>query len=98
MGMTAGMIPCPEALGVLLLAVGLQRTALGLVMIVAFSTGLAAVLVGLGLVLVTAGPAVSRFADRVPGWVTTRLPLVSAAVVTVLGGVMTVTGLIGLAG
>jgi hypothetical protein len=39
-GVTAGMIPCPEALGVLLLAIGLQRVALGLMMIVAFSVGL----------------------------------------------------------
>ena len=60
MGVSAGMIPCPEALSVLLLAIGLNRTALGLVMIVAFSLGLAAVLVGLGLVLVTAAPALSR--------------------------------------
>ena len=96
MGVTAGMIPCPEALSVLLLAVGLQRTGLGLVMIVAFSVGLAAVLVGLGLVLVSAGPAVSRFSDRLPGWVTTRVPLVSAVVVAVLGAVMTVTGVAGL--
>jgi ABC-type nickel/cobalt efflux system permease component RcnA len=97
MGVTAGMIPCPEALGVLLLAIGLQRVALGLTMIVAFSVGLAAVLVGLGLLLVTAGPAVSRFTDRVPGWVTTRLPLVSALVVAILGAVMTGSALISLA-
>jgi nickel/cobalt exporter len=97
-GVTAGMIPCPEALGVLLLAVALHRVALGLVMIVAFSVGLAAVLVGLGLALVTAGPTVSRFTDRVPGWVTTRLPLISALVVAILGGVMTGSALISLAG
>lgn len=98
MGVTAGMIPCPEALSVLLLAVGLQRTALGLLMIVAFSAGLAAVLVGLGLVLVTAGSVKDRVTNRVPGWVTTRLPLVSAAVVAVLGAVMTVTAVATLAG
>ena len=92
MGASAGIIPCPEALSVLLLAVGLHRTALGLVMIVAFSVGLAAVLVGLGLLLVTAAPALSRVTDRRAGWVTQRLPLVSAVVVTLLGGVMTVTG------
>ena len=67
-------------------------------MIVAFSVGLAAVLVGLGLVLVAAGPTASRLTDRVPGWVTTRVPLVAALVVVVLGGVMAGSGLIGLAG
>jgi nickel/cobalt transporter (NicO) family protein len=39
MGGSAGIIPCPEALSVLLLAIGLHRTALGLLMIVAFSVG-----------------------------------------------------------
>jgi len=97
-GGSAGIIPCPEALSVLLLAIGLNRTALGLVMIVAFSLGLAAVLVGLGLLLVTAAPALSRFTSRRSAWVTAHLPLASAVVVTILGGVMTVTGVGGLIG
>ena len=93
MGVPAGIIPCPEALSVLLLAIGLNRTALGLVMIVAFSVGLAAVLVGLGLLLVTAGPALSRVSGRRSTWVTARLSLFSAVVVAVLGAVMTVSGI-----
>ena len=84
--------------GALLLAIGLNRTGLGMVMIFAFSVGLAAVLVGLGILLVTAAPVVSRFAGRGAGRVTARLPLVSAVVVAVLGGVMTATGVSGLAG
>ena len=97
MGVSAGIIPCPEALSVLLLAIGLNRTALGMGMIVAFSAGLAAVLVGLGLVLVTGTPVLSRFTDRRAGWLTARLPLVSAVVVAILGGTMTMTGLSSLA-
>jgi ABC-type nickel/cobalt efflux system permease component RcnA len=97
MGMSAGMIPCPEALSVLLLAIGLNRTALGLVMIVAFSVGLAAVLVGLGLVLVGTPSVLSRATDRRPAWVA-RVPLLSALVVAVLGAVMTATGVGGLLG
>lgn len=89
MGAAGGLIPCPEALGVLILAVGLHRTALGLAMIVAFSAGLGAVLVGLGLILVTAR---DRFTDVRPGPLLRRLPVVSAAVVVVLGVVMTVSG------
>src|SRR3712207_9145803 len=61
---------CPEALSVLLLAIGLDRTALGMVMIAAFSVGLAAVLVSLGLPLVAAGPAVAPLDGRRPPWVT----------------------------
>jgi ABC-type nickel/cobalt efflux system permease component RcnA len=67
-------------------------------MIVAFSAGLAAVLVGLGLLLVTAAPILSRFTTPRSEWFTSRLPLLSAVVVTVLGGVMAVTGVGGLAG
>lgn len=96
LGASAGVIPCPEALSVLLLAIGLNRTALGLGMIVAFSAGLAAVLVGLGLLLVTAAPALSRFTGRRFGGVAARLPLLSAVVVAILGGAMTVTGVSGL--
>ena len=54
MGVSRGIVPCPEALGVLLLAVGVHRTALGVGMILAFCTGLAVVLIGLGLILVSA--------------------------------------------
>jgi ABC-type nickel/cobalt efflux system permease component RcnA len=98
MGLSAGMIPCPEALSVLLLAIGLHRTGLGLVMIVAFSVGLAAVLVGLGLLLVTAAPVLSRATDGRGAWITARLPLLSAGVVAVLGGAMAATGLSTLVG
>jgi nickel/cobalt transporter (NicO) family protein len=98
LGASAGIIPCPEALSVLLLAIGLNRTALGLGMIVAFSVGLAAVLVGLGLLLVTAEPVLSRVTGRRSAWVTARLPLLSAVVVAILGGAMTVTGVSGLTG
>jgi nickel/cobalt exporter len=98
LGASAGIIPCPEALSVLLLAIGLNRTALGLGMIVAFSAGLAAVLLGLGLLLVTAAPVLSRFTTRRFGGVAARLPLLSAVVVAILGGAMTVTGVSSLAG
>jgi nickel/cobalt transporter (NicO) family protein len=98
LGVSAGMIPCPEALSVLLLAIGLNRTALGMVMIVAFSVGLAAVLVGLGLLLVTSSPLLSRLSGRHPSWITVRLPLLSAVVVAILGFAMAVTGLSSLAG
>ncbi|WP_285472326.1 sulfite exporter TauE/SafE family protein [Actinoplanes sp. NBRC 101535] len=94
MGLTGGMIPCPEALSILILAVGLHRTGLGLAMIVAFSVGLAAVLVGLGLFLVTVRGALQRVRPAGDGVLITRLPLASAAVVVVLGAVMVSTGLV----
>ena len=46
MGASAGLIPCPSALVVLLGAVAQHQIALGLLLIVAFSAGLAATLTG----------------------------------------------------
>lgn len=97
MGVSAGAIPCPEALSVLLLAVGLNRAGLGMVMIVAFSLGLAAVLVALGLLLAIAAPTIAApLSDNRTRWLGTRIPLMSAALVACLGCVMAVTGLSGL--
>lgn len=73
-------------------------TALSPVTIVAFSVGLAAVLVGLGLVLVTARPSLSRIGGRRLGRVAAQVPLLSADVVAALGAAMTVTGVSGIAG
>ncbi|MEE1765131.1 HoxN/HupN/NixA family nickel/cobalt transporter [Streptomyces sp. SP18BB07] len=98
MGVSGGIIPCPEALSVLLLAIALHRTALGLAMVVAFSIGLAAVLVGLGLVLVSTRSTLDRFRRPGNSALVARLPLVSAAVVTVLALTMTVNGITGLTG
>ena len=84
MGVSGGLVPCPEALGVMVLAVGINRTVLGLGLIVSFSLGLAAVLIGLGVLLVRSRTLLARL-DRLPAAWTRLLPLVSAAIVTVLG-------------
>jgi len=54
LGVTGGALPCPEALVVLLATMALGRVAFGLLLIVAFSVGLAGVLVGFGLLMVYA--------------------------------------------
>ena len=62
LGISGGLVPCPSALLVMLGAVALNRVAFGLVLIVAFSLGLAIVLMATGLALVYAG----RLFDRLP--------------------------------
>ncbi|GIE74898.1 hypothetical protein Aph02nite_08480 [Actinoplanes philippinensis] len=94
MGAAGGIIPCPEALGVLILATGLNRTALGLIMIISFGAGLAAVLVALALTRVTARDRMTAATPSAAGPLLTRLPLLSAALVTALGLVVTTTGLL----
>jgi nickel/cobalt transporter (NicO) family protein len=88
MGASAGLIPCPSALVVLLGAVAQHQVALGLVLIVAFSAGLAATLVALGLAVVTAS---GRIAHRIgtTSRVATIAPAVSAVAIVAVGLALT---------
>src|SRR5215475_3619232 len=52
MGIAGGLVPSPSALIVLLGAVGLGRTAFGVLLVVAYGVGMAAMLTAAGLVLV----------------------------------------------
>lgn len=87
MGASAGLVPCPSALVVLLGAIAQHQIALGLVLILAFSVGLAATLTGLGLAVVHAGRALGRL--PVPGRLTAALPTVSALLIVAVGCVLT---------
>jgi high-affinity nickel-transport protein len=87
LGITGGIIPCPAALIVLLSAVVLHRIGLGLFLIVAFSVGLAAVLIGFGMLMVYARRFVSTMA--MDGPLTRKwLPLASSLFITALGIVL----------
>ena len=92
MGVSGGLVPCPEALGIMVIAIGLSRILLGLGLIVAFSFGLAAVLIGIGILLVRSRPLVERFGGIGSRW-SSALPLASAVLVTVLGVGITLSGL-----
>ena len=84
LGVTGGIVPCPAALVVLLSAVALRRVGFGLFLIVAFSVGLAAVLIAIGLLMVYARRLMARFQGD-SRLITRWLPLTSSAVITVLG-------------
>jgi ABC-type nickel/cobalt efflux system permease component RcnA len=91
LGASAGLIPCPTALVVLLGAISQHRIALGLVLIAAFSAGLATTLTGLGLSVVHASRALARL--RVPAATTGLLSAASAGLVLVVGCVLTAQAL-----
>jgi ABC-type nickel/cobalt efflux system permease component RcnA len=91
LGISGGIIPCPTALVVLLAAISLHRIGYGLVLIVAFSLGLAATMTGLGLAAVAARGAFSRVDTG--GRAIRVLPAVSAVVVLALGLAMTARAL-----
>ncbi len=62
LGIFGGLLPCPSAIVVMLSAVALHRVAFGLILIVAFSVGLAGVLTAIGFALVYA----ARLSQRLP--------------------------------
>jgi len=84
--MTGNIAPCPAALVVLLAALTLHQLAYGLVVVVAFSIGLAAVLTGLGIALVHGAAWASNW--RGFDALIRYGPLVTACVISVIGAGM----------
>ena len=84
LGITGGMVPCPAALVVLLSALSLHRVGFGLYLIVAFSLGLAAVLIVIGLLMVYARQFMARW--KGDGLIAKRwLPVFSSGFMMILG-------------
>lgn len=83
LGVSGGLIPCPSALVLLLGAISLDRLELGMILVISFSMGLAAVLTAIGLLLVYARRFFERqsFIPRVPR----ILPVASAFAVSIAG-------------
>lgn len=83
MGTAAGLIPCPSALVVLLGAISQDQLALGMLLIVVFSLGLASTLTALGVAVVQARRL------PLPHPVIHALPTASAIAIVAVGGVLT---------
>jgi nickel/cobalt transporter (NicO) family protein len=83
LGVSGGIMPCPSALVVMLAAISMNRVGYGLVLIVAFSLGLAGALTAVGLAFVYGGKLLSRVPSS--GKFMRALPVVSAFVIAVLG-------------
>jgi nickel/cobalt transporter (NicO) family protein len=92
LGVSGGLVPCPSGLVLLLSAVSLGRPGLGLVMLTAFSAGLAMVLTVIGLIVLYAKGLLPE-KTRESGWMTRYLPVASAAVIVVVGILMTALAL-----
>jgi ABC-type nickel/cobalt efflux system permease component RcnA len=86
LGVSGGLLPCPSALVVLLAAISLGRVAYGLLLIVAFSLGLASVLTAIGLIFVYASQRFS-LSSRI-GRLATIVPIASALVITIIGAII----------
>ncbi len=93
LGISGGIVPCPAALVVLLSALSLHRVGFGLFLILAFSLGLAAVLIASGLLMVYARQLLARWNTDGP-FIKRWLPLASAMFMLILGLVISGRALI----
>jgi ABC-type nickel/cobalt efflux system permease component RcnA len=91
LGISGGLVPCPSAMVLLLAAIALNKTAYGMLLVVAFSFGLALTLTVVGLAFLYARNRFSR--PGAGGRWTHVLPVVSAAAITVVGALLCVGAL-----
>ncbi len=90
-GLVGGLIPCPAAITVLLLCLGIGQFWLGVGMVAAFSTGLAATLVGVGMAAVIGlRYATKRFSGA--GRFLASAPYISGALILLVGLYMAWSG------
>lgn len=94
-GLTGGLIPCPGAITVLLLCLQLQRLALGAVLVLCFSIGLAITMVASGVI---AAISVKQVTKRWSGFgeIVRKAPYVSGGVILIVGLYVAVHGWIAL--
>lgn len=84
LGISGGLVPCADAFVVLLIAIYMGRVALGMIIILAFSVGLAGILIAIGVMMVKAKPLVEKLGmggNFIKGY----LPIASALLVSVIG-------------
>ena len=82
LGISGGIVPCPKAIVILLLAISVHKIALGIVIILFFSLGISAVLMTLGIIMVKAGYLLK---GRFEGNKVQLIPIIGALVVIGLG-------------
>jgi ABC-type nickel/cobalt efflux system permease component RcnA len=90
LGVSGGLVPCPTALVVMLGAIAIDRAVYGMVLVTAFSFGLAGVLTGIGLLLV--------YGRRLLSGPAARLSFLNSGLVTRLRAVSPVLSALGIIG
>ena len=91
LGISGGLVPCPDAIAILLIAITINRIAFGLGLIISFSLGLAIVLILIGIVMVQSKQIFARLQ-----WfsrVSFIVPVISAFVVLGLGAALSVSAI-----
>ena len=89
LAISGGLVPCESALVLLLSAISLGRVGLGLLLLLAFSLGLAGVLMGIGVTVLYAKRLLPERSRIGQGPFVRWAPVASAVVVFVIGVLMT---------
>ena len=85
LGLAGGLVPCWDAVGLIVLSAALDRLAVGVLLVVAFGAGMAAVLVGVGLLATRLKSAILSSGGR--AW-ESQLGLLSGVILAGLGLVL----------
>lgn len=83
LGISGGLIPCPSALVVMLGAIALNKIGFGMILVLAFSLGLAGALTGIGMTFIYAGKLFTRFPSS--GKIIGFVPVFSALFISLIG-------------
>jgi nickel/cobalt transporter (NicO) family protein len=82
LGLAGGLVPCWDAVGLVVLSAALGRLAIGVLLVIAFGAGMAAVLVGVGLLAARLKSAMLSSVNR--SW-ESQLGLLSGLILAGLG-------------
>jgi ABC-type nickel/cobalt efflux system permease component RcnA len=88
LGASGGLVPCPSALILLLSAISIGRPGLGIILLIAFSLGLAIVLMATGIIVLYAKNLLPQ-PKRTGNLLFHYMPVVSAASILLIGLLMT---------
>ena len=90
LGLVGGLVPSASAILILVGSIAAGKPAFGIALTIAFGMGMAAVLVGVGVLLVRARSLVERLPSRNLGRVLAYAPLATALVFVVVGVTITI--------
>ncbi|MCG3198274.1 MAG: hypothetical protein GHCLOJNM_02769 [bacterium] len=92
LGVTGGIVPCPGALFVMMIALNTGDAAVGLYLITVFSVGLALTLMGVGIAMVHSRGLADRFSPN--SRIVQLLPVLTSVLILLVGAGFFVNGLI----
>ncbi len=86
LGFSGGLIPCPEALAIMIIAISLNKIVLGMILIAVFSLGMASVIAAIGIVMVSSKQIFDKYVPNQK--VSQFFPLISSVIIILIGVVL----------